>query len=286
MEPHRIIAFEKPSIPMPELPEVETTRRGLLPHLVGRRIRDVVVRNANLRWPVPRDLARRLNGEQVVAIRRRGKYLLFDCGKGHLLVHLGMSGRLTIVPERLPARAHDHVDVRFEGGSALRLTDPRRFGAMLWLRGRPEEHALLAGLGLEPFGDEFGGEAMHALARGRRTAVKHFLMNARIVTGVGNIYANEALFRAGIHPLRPAGRISAERWRVLAAAIRETLARALEAGGTTLRDFASVRGDPGHFQHEFMVYGREGEACPKCGTAVRAMRQGRRSTFYCPSCQR
>ncbi len=271
---------------MPELPEVETTRRGLLPHLVGRRIRGVVVRNARLRWPVPRDLSRRLHGERVVAIRRRGKYLLFDCGKGHLLVHLGMSGRLTLVPDDAPARAHDHIDVRFEGGSALRLTDPRRFGAMLWLRGRPEEHALIAGLGLEPFGEAFGGEALRAAARGRRGPVKHFLMNGRIVTGVGNIYANEALFRAGIHPLRAAGRISLERWRSLAAAIRETLSRALDAGGTTLRDFASVRGDPGRYQQEFCVYGREGRACPRCGRAIRAVRQGQRSTFYCPSCQR
>ena len=271
---------------MPELPEVETTRRGLVPHLVGRRIRDVVVRNGSLRWPVPRDLARCLRGERITAIRRRGKYLLFDCAKGHLLVHLGMSGRLTLVPEREPARAHDHVDVRFEGDTTLRLTDPRRFGAMLWVTGPAERHALLHGLGLEPFESDFGGAALHRLARGRRVAVKSFLMNSRIVSGVGNIYASEALFNAGIHPLRPAGRISAARWQRLADAVRATLARALDAGGTTLRDFASADGAPGYFLFECAVYGREGHACRACGRPIRAIRQGQRSTFYCPACQR
>jgi formamidopyrimidine-DNA glycosylase len=271
---------------MPELPEVETTRRGLLPHLVGRSIRDVVVRNANLRWPVPRDLARRLRGEKVLAIRRRGKYLLFDCRKGHLLVHLGMSGRLTLVPEDLPARIHDHIDVRLEGRQALRLTDPRRFGAMLWLRGPAERHALLKGLGLEPLEAAFTGEALHRKASGRHVAVKQFLMNARIVTGVGNIYASEALFHAGIHPSRSAGRISRPRWDRLAAAVRATLESALEAGGTTLRDFASADGRPGYFQHRFSVYGREGKPCRVCATPIRALRQGQRSTFYCPACQR
>ena len=271
---------------MPELPEVETTRRGLLPHLVGRSIRDVVVRNANLRWPVPGDLARRLRGEKVLAIRRRGKYLLFDCRKGHLLVHLGMSGRLTLVPEDLPARIHDHIDVRLEGRQALRLTDPRRFGAMLWLSGPAECHALLKGLGLEPLEAAFTGEALHRKASGRHVAVKQFLMNARIVTGVGNIYASEALFHAGIHPSRSSGRISRPRWDRLAAAVRATLESALEAGGTTLRDFASADGRPGYFQHKFCVYGREGKPCRVCATPIRALRQGQRSTFYCPACQR
>jgi formamidopyrimidine-DNA glycosylase len=271
---------------MPELPEVETTRRGLEPHVVGRRIRDVVVRNPHLRWPVPRDLARRLRGEEVRAIRRRGKYLVFDCGEGHLLVHLGMSGRLTMVPAQLPARKHDHVDVRFEGSKALRLTDPRRFGAMLWVASPAEHHALLKGLGLEPFDRGFTGKALRALARGRKVAVKHFLMNSRIVTGVGNIYANEALFRAGVHPLRPAGRISAARWDRVAAAVRATLKRAVEKGGTTLRDFASADGEPGYFLAECAVYGREAKPCPRCATPIRAIRQGQRSTFYCPRCQR
>jgi formamidopyrimidine-DNA glycosylase len=271
---------------MPELPEVETTRRGLLPHLVGRRIRDVVVRNRNLRWPVPRDLARRLRGEQVLAIRRRGKYLLFDCAHGHLLVHLGMSGRLTLVPDDCPAKAHDHVDLRIEGNGSLRLTDPRRFGAMLWVPGPAERHALLRGLGLEPLEPGFDGAALKRLAAGRRVAVKHFLMNARLVTGVGNIYASEALHRAGIHPLRSVARISPARWDRLAEAVRETLERALAAGGTTLRDYARIDGRVGEFGTECAVYGREGERCPHCGSTIRTLRQGTRSTFYCPGCQR
>ena len=271
---------------MPELPEVETTRRGLLPHLVGRRIRGAVVRNRNLRWPIPRDLPRRLRGEEVLDIRRRGKYLLFDCRHGHLLVHLGMSGRLSLVRDDTPPRHHDHVDVQLEGGQLLRLTDPRRFGAMLWVSGPAERHALLRGLGLEPLEPGFTGEALHRLARGRSVAVKQFLMNARIVTGVGNIYASESLFRAGIHPMRVAGRITKARWELLAVAVRATLEAALAAGGTTLRDFASADGLPGYFQNEFAVYGREGEPCARCGTPIRAQRQGQRSTFYCPACQR
>jgi formamidopyrimidine-DNA glycosylase len=271
---------------VPELPEVETTRRGLEPHVVGRRIRDVIVRNPNLRWPVPRDLARTLRGEEVRAVRRRGKYLLFDCRQGHLLVHLGMSGKLTIVPSATPARKHDHVDVRFDGEKALRLTDPRRFGAMLWLSSPAENHALLAGLGLEPFDRAFTGKALHEAARSRTVAVKLFLMNGRIVTGVGNIYANEALFRAGVHPLRAAGRISRARWDRIAAAVRTTLERAVEKGGTTLRDFASAEGAPGYFLAECAVYGREGKPCPKCRTPIKGIRQGQRSTFYCPRCQR
>ena len=271
---------------MPELPEVETTRRGLLPHLLGRRIRGAVVRNRSLRWPVPRDLGRKLRGEEVLAIRRRGKYLLFDLRSGHLLVHLGMSGRLSLLPDDAPVRLHDHVDVQLEGRQVLRLTDPRRFGAVLWLRDPAERHVLLRGLGLEPLEPEFTGEALHRLARGRSVAVKQFVMNGRIVTGVGNIYAAEALFRAGIHPLRSAGRISRARWDRLAAAVRETLEAALAAGGTTLRDFASADGAPGYFQGQCAVYGREGEPCIRCGTPIRALRQGQRSTFYCPACQR
>ena len=271
---------------MPELPEVETTRRGLLPHLVGRRIRDVVVRNRNLRWPVPRDLAKRLRGAEVLDIRRRGKYLLVDCPDGHLLVHLGMSGRLSVVPEDEAPRKHDHIDVRLENGKALRLTDPRRFGAMLWVQAPAERHELLKDLGLEPLEATFSGRELQRRARGRRVAVKQFLMNGRIVTGVGNIYASEALFRAGIHPSRSAGKISRARWDRLATAVRATLEHALDAGGTTLRDFAAPSGKPGRYQRRFSVYGRAGQPCPSCGTRIRALRQGQRSTFYCPSCQR
>jgi formamidopyrimidine-DNA glycosylase len=271
---------------MPELPEVETTRRGLLPHVVGQRIRDVVVRDGRLRWPVPKDLRLRLRGERVDAIRRRGKYLLFDTRKGHLLVHLGMSGKLSLVPGDEPARRHDHVDLQLEDHRTLRLTDPRRFGAVLWLDDDAEDHALLSGLGVEPFETGFTAEAMRRRAAGRKVAIKQFLMNGRIVVGVGNIYASEALFAARIHPLRAAGSLSLARWQRLVDAVRATLERALEAGGSTLRDFASVAGDAGHFQHQFSVYGREGKPCPRCGTAIRAIRQGQRSTFYCPRCQR
>jgi len=270
---------------MPELPEVETTRRALLPHVVGRRIRDVVVREPRLRWPVPVDLARRMNGECVRDIRRRGKYLLFDVGDGHLLVHLGMSGSLTLVPRDTPPRRHDHVDLALEGESTLRLNDPRRFGAVLWVK-RPETHALLASLGVEPFDASFGGELLQRLAKGRRVPVKLFLMNARLVTGIGNIYANEALFAAGVHPSRPSGRLSRERWDRLAAAIRSTLERALAAGGSTLRDFVGGDGQPGHFQNDHAVYGRAGEPCPACGTAIRGTRHAGRATYYCGSCQR
>ena len=271
---------------MPELPEVETTRRGLEPRVVGRRFRDVVVRNPNLRWPVPRDLRSRLRGEEVLAIRRRGKYLLFDCPNGHLLVHLGMSGRLTVVPADRPALAHDHIDLQLEGQETIRLNDPRRFGAMLWVRGPAECHVLLKGLGVEPFDPAFSGELLQALAGGRRVAVKQFLMNARVVTGVGNIYAAESLFRAGIHPLRQVDRISLQRWQRLAQAVRETLERALAAGGTTLRDYVSAGGEAGEYFAQCAVYGREGKPCNQCGRPVRALRQGNRSTFYCVGCQR
>ena len=271
---------------MPELPEVETTRRGLLPRVVGRKVVDVAVRNAALRWPVSRELPRAVRGERVIDIRRRGKYLLFDFPRGHMLVHLGMSGRLSLVPAETPPRLHDHVDVRLEGDEALRLTDPRRFGAVLWLPGEAEKHALLRGLGHEPLEEGFGGATLAAAARGRRVAVKQFLMNGQVVTGVGNIYASEALFHAGIHPLRSVARISRERWDRLAEAIRSTLERALAAGGSTLRDYVAADGTAGEFQTQTAVYGREGEPCRKCRTPIRALRQGQRSTFYCPRCQR
>ena len=271
---------------MPELPEVETTRRGLLPHVVGRTIEGVVVRDPRLRWPVTPGLGRKLRGRRVLGIRRRGKYLLFDFEHGHLLVHLGMSGRLALVNAKTGPRKHDHVDLVLDSGRVLRLTDPRRFGAMLWLEAPAERHALLRGLGLEPLEPEFTGAALGARARGRRVAVKQFLMNGGIVTGVGNIYASEALFRAGIHPARSAGRISAARWDRLAASVRATLERALDAGGSTLRDFAGVDGRRGRYQQRHAVYGREGKPCPACGTRIRAVRQGQRSTFFCPRCQR
>ncbi|MGZ5038415.1 MAG: bifunctional DNA-formamidopyrimidine glycosylase/DNA-(apurinic or apyrimidinic site) lyase [Usitatibacter sp.] len=271
---------------MPELPEVETTRRGLLPHVVGRRIRGVAVRNASLRWPVPPDLAERLRGQSIRDVRRRAKYLVFDLAKGHLLVHLGMSGRLTVVRTGTPPRKHDHVDIELEGGRTMRFTDPRRFGAVLWLESPAEGHALLKNLGMEPLDTEFTGKALRERAKGRSVSIKQFLMNGGIVTGVGNIYASEALFHAGIAPQRCAGRISAARYERLAAAVRRTLGRAIDAGGSTLRDFASAEGRPGYFQAKHAVYHREGKPCRVCKTPIRALRQGQRSTFYCPRCQK
>jgi formamidopyrimidine-DNA glycosylase len=271
---------------MPELPEVETTRRGLAPHVVGRSIQDVVVRNPNLRWPVPKDLRRRLRGERVRDIRRRGKYLLFDFARGHLLVHLGMSGRLTLVPATTAPRKHDHIDLGLDDGKVLRFTDPRRFGTMLWLESPAEDHALLRDLGMEPLERSFNGAALRRRAQGRRVAVKQFLMNGEIVTGVGNIYASEALFHAGIHPSRSAGRISAPRWDRLAKSVRLTLESAIDSGGSTLRDFVSAEGRPGYFQHRHAVYGRAGKPCPACKTPIRTLRHGQRSTFFCPRCQK
>jgi formamidopyrimidine-DNA glycosylase len=271
---------------MPELPEVETTRRGLAPHVEGRRIVAVVVRDPRLRWPVPADLDKRLVGQQVQKVRRRAKYLIFDLDRGHLLVHLGMSGRLTRLPRATAVKKHDHVDIVFDDGYAMRLTDPRRFGAVLWLETPAESHALLKDLGMEPLEAGFTGDALRRKAKGRSVSVKQFLMNGGIVTGVGNIYASEALFQAGIDPGRSSARISAARWDRLAEAVRSTLSRAIRSGGSTLRDFASAEGRPGYFQNRHAVYGREGKPCRTCKTPIRARRQGQRSTFYCPRCQR
>jgi formamidopyrimidine-DNA glycosylase len=257
-----------------------------VPHLVGRRVRGAVVRNPNLRWPVPGDLSGRVEGEEVLDIRRRGKYLLIDFRRGHLLVHLGMSGRLSLVADDAPPNRHDHIDLQLEGHQALRLTDPRRFGAMLWIPEAAEGHQLLASLGLEPFAPEFTGAALRERAKGRRVAVKQFLMNGRIVVGVGNIYASEALWHAKIHPLRSVARISPEAWNRLAAAVRQTLKRAISAGGSTLRDFAGIDGRAGRYQQRHDVYGREGKPCRRCGAKIRAIRQGQRSTFFCPKCQK
>jgi len=271
---------------MPELPEVETTRRGLEPLLVGQRIRAAVVRNRAMRRPVPRRLPHCLAGCTVRALNRRGKYLLLDCGAGTLILHLGMSGRLWIVRDGAPPTRHDHFDLVLENGTVVRLRDPRRFGLLLWQTGDPHAHALLANIGPEPLSGEFDGRALHRATRQRSAAIKHVLMDSRIVAGVGNIYANEALFRAGIHPRTAAGRLSRELCARLAEKIRETLELAIVAGGSSLRDYVGSDGMAGNFQSQFMVYDRAGEACPRCGAAIREIRQGQRSTFYCPKCQK
>lgn len=271
---------------MPELPEVETTRRGLEKHLVGQRVDAVVVRQSRLRWPIPIALREQLPGQTITAINRRGKYLLFATGNGHLLAHLGMSGRLRLVPAGLAPGPHDHVDVVLAHGRAMRLTDPRRFGAMLWLAGAPSEFPLLARLGPEPLSDGFDGAWLHTRARGRRAPVKAFLMDAATVVGVGNIYACEALWAAGIHPARAAGRIGEARYDGLAAAVKNVLQRAITAGGTTLRDYVGVDGGSGWFQLDLAVYGREGEPCRHSCGAIRRRVIAQRSSYFCPRCQR
>ncbi|TCO81424.1 DNA-(apurinic or apyrimidinic site) lyase [Plasticicumulans lactativorans] len=271
---------------MPELPEVETTRRGIAPHLLGRRVLDVVVREPRLRWPVTAALAEGLCGQTVTAVTRRGKYLLLGNDRGHALLHLGMSGSLRILPADAPVGRHDHLDLVLEGGRCLRLTDPRRFGAALWAGPAPFEHPLLRALGPEPFDARFDAAYLRTQAQGRRAAVKTFIMDSHVVVGVGNIYASEALFLAGIHPQRAAGRVSHERYGALVEAIREVLTQAIEAGGTTLRDFVGSEGRPGYFRQSLRVYERAGAPCRRCGTPLRAVRLGQRSSYYCPHCQR
>lgn len=272
---------------MPELPEVETTRRGIAPYLSGRRVTRLVVRERRLRWPVPRALDRALPGATIEAVERRAKYLLLRTSRGTAILHLGMSGSLRLAPPQAPAGPHDHVEIHFDRGPCLRLRDPRRFGALLWIAGAdPLRHPLLRDLGPEPLSAQLGGDYLHARARGRHAAVKSLLMDGRVVAGLGNIYANEALFRAGIHPLRAAGRVSRERYERLAQAIRAVLLEALEQGGTTLRDFRNGADRPGYFQQRLRVYQRDGVPCVNCAAPVRRVRSGQRSTFYCPRCQR
>jgi formamidopyrimidine-DNA glycosylase len=269
---------------MPELPEVEVTRRGLVRHLTGRVISAVEVRQPMLRWPVPRAV-RSLAGRKVQAIRRRGKYLLVDCGDGHLILHLGMSGSLRVLPRGTPAEKHDHFDLVL-GDRLVRLRDPRRFGAVLWTRAAVDEHPLIANLGIEPLSRAFDPARLFALTRAHRTAIKLFLMDGRRVVGVGNIYASESLFRAGVDPRKRTSRVSLERCARLSKAIKDTLRSAIRAGGSSLRDYVGAEGRAGDFQNRYWVYDREGKACRRCGTPVRRIVQGQRSTFFCPSCQK
>lgn len=286
---------------MPELPEVETTRRGLAPHVQGRRLGAVTLRRPDLRWPIPEEIAQQLPGQTVRAVRRRAKYLLLDTDAGSALLHLGMSGSLRVLPAQTPVRDHDHVDIAIapdadgDAPRVLRFNDPRRFGCLLW---QPvgETHPLLRDLGPEPLGaDEDGGaesavtfDGAYLFARSRRRSapVKAFLMDQRIVVGVGNIYAAEALFEAGVSPLRAAGKVSRERYDAIAAAIRRILAYAIRRGGTTLRDFLSPDGAPGYFEQELSAYGRGGEPCPRCGRALKQAMLAQRATVWCGHCQR
>ncbi|MDH4216192.1 MAG: bifunctional DNA-formamidopyrimidine glycosylase/DNA-(apurinic or apyrimidinic site) lyase [Gallionella sp.] len=311
---------------MPELPEVEVTRRGLAAHLTGQTIAEIVIRNASLRWPIPKNLPRLLRGKTVLSLKRRAKYLLMDCGSGHsriaapdneihharsplptppprageganeslrefhvtgtLILHLGMSGSLRIRPANTPAEKHDHFDLIFSNGTLLRLRDPRRFGAVLWHSGDVHAHPLLADLGPEPLENDFDARYLYESTRGRSVGIKQCIMNNRIVVGVGNIYANEALFRAGIKPQLAAGKLSLPRCAKLVEEIRATLTEAIEKGGSTLRDFVDTSGQPGYFQQHYWVYGRGGEPCHKCGSPIKQIKQGQRSSFYCGTCQK
>lgn len=271
---------------MPELPEVETTRRGIEPHIRGHTVSGLIVRQRQLRWPVPARLSQYLRGHPVDAVRRRGKYLLLSVGSGTLIVHLGMSGSLRIIRNGEQPGTHDHIDLLLDNGTCLRFTDPRRFGAWLWTRDAAERHPLLATLGPEPLDEQFDAAYLHDRARGRKLAVKSFIMDSHVVVGVGNIYANEALFRAGIHPGRAAGRIGLQRYRQLTDAIKAVLEEAIRQGGTTLRDFVDGEGKPGYFSQQLQVYGRRDAPCPRCAAPLRETRIGQRSSFYCPICQR
>ena len=270
---------------MPELPEVETTRRGLLP-LVGQTVKQVVIRNPSLRWPIPEHLPQTLGGQKLHELTRRGKYILVRFDSGSLILHLGMSGRICLLAQDEAHAKHDHFDIHFTDGYVLRLRDPRRFGAVLWVDGNPAEHSLLSALGPEPLQAEFDGVYLYNSIRSRTSPIKNVIMDSHLVVGVGNIYASESLFRAGISPLTPANKLSLERCKRLVVEIKATLQDALKAGGSSLRDFFGADGNPGYFQQEYFVYGRTGQPCKQCAKAIKVLRLGQRSTFYCSGCQR
>jgi formamidopyrimidine-DNA glycosylase len=270
---------------MPELPEVETTRRGIEPHLVGHRVVALTIRQPRLRWPIPPAVRRLLPGQRIEGVERRAKYLLAHTASGSALLHLGMSGSLRILDAATPPGVHDHFDWRLDSGRILRYTDPRRFGCLLWQK-PGTIHPLLADLGPEPLGADLSGVYLWTMSHGRSAAVKLFLMDQHVVVGVGNIYASEVLFAAGIHPRRAAGAVSLARYARLADEVKRILAYAIARGGTTLRDFLRPDGEPGYFEQELFVYGRAGEPCKVCATPIKASVLGQRSTFYCPTCQR
>lgn len=271
---------------MPELPEVETTLRGIEPHLAGQCVKDVVIRHPHLRWPVPKNLPQLLRGQAIRKLQRRAKYLLLEFDHGTLILHLGMSGSLRILPAGTTDNKHDHFDLVLDNGKLMRLRDPRRFGAVLWHEGDIDQHPLLKDLGPEPLGKNFDAEHLYRATRKRSAAIKLVIMDNHVVVGVGNIYANEALFRAGIRPTLAAGKLSKPRCAKLVDTIKQTLSESIEQGGSTLRDFVNSDGKPGYFQQSYWVYGRAHEPCRKCGTPIRQIKQGQRSSFYCPECQK
>jgi len=271
---------------MPELPEVETTARGIRPHIKGLTITHAVVRQPSLRHPVPGNLHQLLTNQKVIDVTRRAKYVLIHLDVGHLIIHLGMTGNLRVLKRPSEPEKHDHVDVFFEDGRILRYTDPRRFGCILHTKQDPGEHKLLKNLGPEPLSSDFTAEGLHALSRGRKGAVKNFIMNGAVVVGVGNIYASESLFRAGILPHRQAGRVSLEKYVALHGHIKDVLQAAIKAGGTTLRDYANADGFAGYFSQELDAYGRKGEPCNRCDGVIKMKIIGQRSSFYCTGCQK
>lgn len=271
---------------MPELPEVETTRKGIAPYVVGEVVKKIIIRERQLRWPIPTNIKRSLEGQLIRKLRRRAKYLLFYTDNGCMILHLGMSGSLRVIDKSQKAEKHDHVDIEFESGRSLRFHDPRKFGSILWTRNDPMEHKLIAHLGPEPLSDDFNTDYLFARSRKRSQAIKMFIMDSQAVVGVGNIYASESLFLAGINPNKKAGTISKARYEKLVIAIKDVLNRAIKKGGTTLRDFINGEGKPGYFRNELQVYDRAKQACNKCSHPIKMIRLGQRSTFYCTKCQR
>jgi formamidopyrimidine-DNA glycosylase len=270
---------------MPELPEVETTRKGITPYVVGEVVKDIIIRQRQLRWPIPATLKRSLKNQLIQKLRRRAKYLLFYTDNGCIILHLGMSGSLRVLDNKTPHEKHDHVDIIFESGHILRFRDPRKFGSILWTKNDPLDHKLIHHLGPEPLSNEFNTDYLYARSRKRTQSIKVFIMNSSIVVGVGNIYASEALFRAGIKPARKAGSMSKARYEKLVIEIKSVLTEAIKKGGTTLRDFFNGDGKPGYFSQELQVYNREGKPCKKCKRKIKMVRLGQRSTFYCLHCQ-
>ncbi len=271
---------------MPELPEVETSRRGIEPHLLNKKIKGITIRQHKLRWPIPKNLPQLAINQTVRGVSRRAKYIYLELDNGTIIIHLGMSGSLRICTDKVLPKKHDHIDIQVSNGKILRLRDPRKFGCVLWANNPVSEHKLIKPLGPEPLDDSFTANYLHDKAKKRQCSIKAFIMNSHIVVGIGNIYASEALFRAGISPKRKAGNISLSRFEKLVAAIKLTLNLAIKEGGTTLRDFTGISGQPGYFAQKLLVYGRKGETCTQCGKYIKQFTQQARSTFYCTVCQR
>lgn len=271
---------------MPELPEVETTLRGIKSHVVGQQIIEIILRHTKLRWPIPQDIKQRLKGQILRNLTRRAKYLLFHFDVGTLILHLGMSGSIRILTQTIAPKKHDHVDILFANQCTLRFTDPRRFGALLWTEQDPEQHALLASIGPEPLSKEFSGDYLFTKSRGKKVAIKIFIMNSAVVAGVGNIYATEALYQAKINPKLSASKVTKAQFGTLAKEIKNVLQLAIKKGGTTLKDFSRSDGSPGYFSIDLQAYGRGGKACLRCKTKLKSIRMGQRATVYCPQCQK